>query len=90
VVCRLFLYTIKNNSSTWYYNLLARSITYWDDFEKAFLIKLGDDKTPATLFREMVALKMEKKEKVKDFNQCLTTIQNIFYVYFSLFEALMI
>jgi hypothetical protein len=38
----------------------------------------------------MVALKMEKKEKVKDFNQCFTTILNKFPVDSSPVEALMV
>lgn len=36
--------------------------------QQAFLEKYGDDKTPATLFLELSRLKMETKEKVKDFN----------------------
>jgi hypothetical protein len=33
------------------------------------LENLGKRKLSRTLFKELVALKMEKKEKVKDFNQ---------------------
>jgi hypothetical protein len=78
VVCRLFPYTFENKASTWYYNLLVRSIRSWDNFEKYFISKFEDEKTPAMLFKELVALKMEKKEKVKYFNQCFTTILNKF------------
>jgi hypothetical protein len=55
------------------FNLPPGSITYWNDFEKSFIGKFGEEKTLMTLFKELVALKMEKKEKVKDFNQCFTT-----------------
>jgi hypothetical protein len=36
----------------WYYNLQTGSITSWDNFEKAFLGKFGDEKTLAMLFKE--------------------------------------
>jgi hypothetical protein len=40
------------------------------------------------LFKYLVALKMEKKDKGKDFNQNFTTILNIFPTKDSLIEAL--
>jgi hypothetical protein len=61
VVCRLFPYTFENKASMWYFNLPIGSITSWNDFEKYFIGKFGEEKTPATLFKEIVALKMEKK-----------------------------
>jgi hypothetical protein len=45
VVCRLFPYTFENKASTWYFNLPVGSITYWNDFEKSFIEKFGDEKT---------------------------------------------
>jgi hypothetical protein len=61
VVCRLFPYTFENKDSTWYFNLPPRSITSWNEFEKAFIGKFGEEKTPTALFKELVALTMEKK-----------------------------
>jgi hypothetical protein len=72
IVCRLFPYTFENKASTWYYNL--SSIRSWDTFEKYFISKFREEKTPTMLFKELVSLKMEKKEKVNYFNQFFTTI----------------
>jgi hypothetical protein len=58
VVCRIFIYTFKNKASTWYYNFLVGSTNIWDNFEKSFLGKFRDDKTPATLLTKLIALKM--------------------------------
>lgn len=55
-------------ASTWYFNLRIGSITSWDAFKQAFLEKFGSDKTPTALVLELSRLKMETKEKVKDFN----------------------
>jgi len=43
-----------------------------------FLEKCVDDKTPAMLLKELGSLKMEGKEKVKDFNPRFTHILNKF------------
>jgi len=45
-----------------------------------FLEKFVDDKTPSMLPKELGSLKMEGKEKVKDFNQRFTCILNKFAV----------
>jgi len=39
-----------------------------------FIEKFADDKTPTMLLKEFGSLKMEGKEKVKDFNQRFTCI----------------
>jgi hypothetical protein len=49
---------------------------YREDFEKAFLINLRDEKNLAILFKELVALNIENKENVKDFKKKFTTILN--------------
>jgi hypothetical protein len=74
VVCRIFPYTFVGRASTWYFNLPPNSITSWEDFEKDFIGKFGERKTIISLYKELGAIKMEKREKVKDFNQCFTTI----------------
>ena len=43
-----------------------------------FLEKFTDDKTPTMLLKEFGSVKMEGKEKVKDFNQRFTHILNKF------------
>ena len=69
VVYRLFPYTFEGNASIWYFSLQPQLITSWDQFERLFLAKFGDDKSHATLVLEISRIKMHKKEKVKDFNQ---------------------
>ena len=69
VVCRLFPYTFEGKASTWYFSLTAGSITSWNEFDLAFTNKFEDDKTPAVLVSELSRIRMEPKEKVKDFNQ---------------------
>jgi len=43
-----------------------------------FLEKKFDDKIPTMLLKDLGSLKMEGKEKVKDFNQRFTHISNKF------------
>ena len=76
VVCRLFPYTFEGKASTLYFSLTVGSITNWNEFEVAFMNKFGDDKTPAALVLELSRIRMETKEKVKDFNQWFLTLRN--------------
>jgi len=68
VVCRLFPYTFENKAYTWYFNFQVGSITNWGDFEKAFIAKFREAYTHFALLKELIAIKMDKKERVKDFN----------------------
>lgn len=68
IVCRLFPFTLIGAASTWYFSLRTGSITSWAAFQHAFLDKYGYDKTPVALVLELSRLKIETKEKVKDFN----------------------
>jgi hypothetical protein len=76
VVCRLFPYTFEGNASTWYFSQQPQTIVSWDKFETCFLEKFGDDKSPEVLIMELSSLKMNPKEKVKDFNQIFLTLKN--------------
>jgi hypothetical protein len=76
VVCRLFPYTFEGNASTWYFSQQPQTIVSWDKFETCFLEKFGDDKSPEVLVMELSSLKMNLKEKVKDFNQIFLTLKN--------------
>jgi len=76
VVCRLFSFTLTGAASTWYFSVRIGSITSWDAFQQAFLDKFGDDKTPVALILELSRLKMETKEKVKDFKIRFNTLFN--------------
>jgi hypothetical protein len=64
--------------STWYFNLPPNSITSWEDFEKDFIGKFGERKTTISLYKELGAIKLEKREKLKGFNQHFTTILTMF------------
>jgi hypothetical protein len=76
VVCRIFPYTFEGNASTWYFTQQPQTIVSWDRFETIFLEKFGDDKSPEVLVMELSSMKMNQKEKVKDFNQRFLTLKN--------------
>jgi len=76
IVCRLFPFTLIGATSTWYFSLRIGSITSWAAFQQAFLDKYGDEKTLAALVLELSYLKMETKEKVKDFHILFNTFFN--------------
>ena len=78
VVCRLFQYTFEPKSSSWYFSLQADSIANLDGFKRVFISKFGNQKTVATLMKELLSMRMERKEKVQDFNQRFTTLLNSF------------
>jgi hypothetical protein len=42
----------------------------------SFLEKFGDDKSPEVLVMELSSLRMNPKEKIKDFNQRFITLKN--------------
>jgi ribonuclease HI len=76
VVCRLFPYTFEGNASTWYFSQQPHTIVSWEKFESCFLEKFGDGKPPEVLVMDLSNLKMNAKEKVKDFNQRFLTLKN--------------
>jgi hypothetical protein len=74
VVCRLFPYTFSGKASTWYFNLPAGSITDFDSFERLFMRNFGQRKTTTSLHNELGAIIMEKRERVKYFNQIFLNV----------------
>jgi hypothetical protein len=76
VVCRLFPYTFEGNASTWYFAQQPRTIASWEKFESIFLENFRDGKPPEVLVMDLSNLKMNAKEKVKDFNQRFLTLKN--------------
>jgi ribonuclease HI len=76
VVCRLFPYTFEGNASTWYFSQQPHTIVSWEKFESCFLEKFGDGKPLEVLVMDLSSLKMNSKEKVKDFNQRFLTLKN--------------
>ena len=67
VACRLFPCTLEGRVVVWYHNLPINSIQNSGMFKRIFLEKFTDDKTLTMLLKELGSLKMESKEKVKDF-----------------------
>jgi hypothetical protein len=76
VVWRKFPYTFIGKASIWFFSLTTRSITYWKQFETTFMTQFGDDKTYGIYFLVLSRIKINKKEKVKDFNQRFITLLN--------------
>ena len=68
-VYRLFPHTLKAKASSWYLGLQENSITDWDTFERLFKSKFGHQRTTSTLMKELLSLRMDKKDKVQDFIQ---------------------
>jgi hypothetical protein len=89
VVFRLFPYKFENNTSKLYFNLLIGSITRWNEFEKYFIGKFGEEKTPMALFKELQPVN-ENKEKLKDFKQLFITVINKFTFETTPFKALVV
>jgi hypothetical protein len=90
MVYRIFPYTFVGISSTWYFELSTNSITNWEVFEKGFIGKFGEQKTIVSLYKELGAIKMEKREKLKDFNQHFITILTKFSVEIAPLQSLAI
>ena len=78
VECRLFPYNFDHKASSWFFGLQANSIANWDTFERVFKRKFGNQKTVATLMKELLSMRMEKKEKDQDLNQRFTTLLSSF------------
>ena len=78
VSCRLFPYTLDGHAARWYHILPPNSIYNLGAFKHMFLENFVDDKTPTMLLKELGSLKMEAKEKLKDFNHRFTCMLNKF------------
>jgi len=67
MVCCLFPFTLIGATSTWYFSLRIGLITSRDAFQRAFMDKFGDDKTPTTLVLELSRLKNGNQRKGQGF-----------------------
>jgi hypothetical protein len=76
VVSILFTYAFEGREFTWYFALTTRSITRWDTFERLFMKKFGDEKTPSTLVLDLSRVRMNAKEKIKYFNRIFMNFLN--------------
>ena len=59
VVCRLFPYYFEGHDLTWYFSLESCTINSWDNFQKMFLKKFGDDTIPTYLVMDLSSLKIK-------------------------------
>ena len=71
-------HTFEAKAYAWYFGLQANSITNWDTFERLFKGKFGSQRTTATLMKEFLDLRMDKKDKVQDFSQRFVSHLNNF------------
>ena len=76
VICRLFPYTFKGKASTWFFNLASISITSWKQLEVTFMAHFSNEETSRILFLHCSFIRINKKEKVKYFNQIFITLLN--------------
>ena len=76
VVCRLFPHTLQGKATKWFFNLAPGSITSWKKFEEAFMAKFSDEETPRILSLELLRIRMNENEKVKDFNERFMSLLN--------------
>jgi len=76
IVVRLFPYTLQAVAGSWYFSLPSGSITSWDIFQEKFLTKFSDDRFTATLINDLLNLKNESRESIKDFNSCFNKLLN--------------
>jgi len=68
VAVTLFLYTLQGSARSWYFSLPSGSITSWNIFQEQFLTKYGNDISLATLVNDLLNLRIESKEPIKEFN----------------------
>ena len=76
VVCRLFPHTLQGKATKWFFNLTPGSITSWDKFEEAFMVEFSVEETPGILPLNLLGIRMNENEKVKDFNQRSMSLLN--------------
>jgi len=66
VAFQLFILTLKEDVSEWFYSLLPETITSWDVLENLFVKIYFSRKYPYYLFLNLVEIRMNKEETVKD------------------------
>ena len=76
VVCRLFPHTLQGKATKWFFNLAPGSITSWDKFEEAFMAEFSVEETPGILSLDLLGIRMNENEKVKDFNERFMSLLN--------------
>ena len=70
------IYIYRPSFHTRFFSLAAGSIASWQQFETALLSQFGDDRTFGVLVLELLRIRFDKKEKVKDFNGRFISLLN--------------
>ena len=76
VVCRLFPHTLQGKATKWFFNLAPGSITSWKKIEEAFMAEFSNEESPKILPLELLGIRMNENEKVKDFNERFISLFN--------------
>ena len=76
VVCRLFPHTLQGKATKWFFNLAPGSITSWDKFEEAFMEEFSNEESSKIFPLELLGIRMNENEKVKDFNERFISLLN--------------
>ena len=66
----------KGKLQNGFFNLAPRSITSWEKFEKAFMAEFSNEESPKIFPLELLGIRMNEKEKVKDFNERFISLLN--------------
>ena len=66
----------KGKLQKWLFNLALGSITSWDKFEEAFMVEFSVEETPGILPLNLLGIRMNENEKVKDFNERFISLLN--------------
>ena len=78
VVCKIFPCTFEAKESSWFFVSQDILITNWDTFERVFKSNFGSKKTTTSLMKELLSMKMDKKEKIQYFNHIFTSLLSSF------------
>ena len=76
VACRLFPHILQGKATKWFFNLAPGSITSWDKFEEAFMAEFSNEETQRIFPLELLGIRMNENEKVKDFNERFISLLN--------------
>ena len=66
----------KGKLQKWFFNLALGSITSWEKFEEAFMAEFSNEESPKILPLELLGIRMNENEKVKDFNERFVSLLN--------------
>ena len=72
----MFPHTLQGKATKWFFNLAPGFVTSWKKFEEAFMAEFSDEEKPRILSLELLGIRMNENEEVKDFNERFTSLLN--------------